>query len=285
MRATVRLRPSRESGRPTVLRLREPPSVPVEAGVIVPSNFVGKTRREIEGLRLLVGNREEPLAEYFEVELGESAALRVEGDLSRFKRVGAGMDGGLLQIVGPVGAHAGAGMRSGLLVVEGTAGDWLGAHMEGGKIVVLGDAGHLVGAAYRGYETGMKGGLIIVSGRAGEMVGARMRRGTIAVAGEVLDFAGYGMRGGTVLVCGEPGERIGATMRRGTVILFSSRELLPVFRYNCLFVPLFWSVLKNYLDQEGFCLPEAAGQGRFYRFTGDHNELGKGEILIWAGTN
>ncbi|MCR4418690.1 MAG: formylmethanofuran dehydrogenase subunit C [Clostridia bacterium] len=285
MRAEVRWRPPEDYRRPTVLRLREAPPVPVEAGIIMPSNLCGKSRREIEELRFLVGNREEPLGRYFAVEAGEDAALRVEGDLSRFKRVGAGMDGGLLHVVGPVGPHAGAQMRSGLLVVEGTAGDWLGAHLEGGKIVVLGDAGHRAGAAYCGYATGMKGGLIIISGRAGQMVGARMRRGIIAVGGGALDFAGYGMRGGTLLVCGEAGERVGATMRRGTAILFSPCELLPTFRYGGLFTPLFWLVLKNYLDREGFRLPEEAVRSGFHRFTGDHNELGKGEVLIWAGTN
>lgn len=272
-------------GRPTVLRLKEVPPAPVEAGALVPSTFHGRTRDEIKRLTLLVGNREEPLGEYFDVEPGEDGLLRLEGDLSRFKRVAAGLDGGWVHVVGAVGPHAGAGMRSGQLVVEGTAGDWLGAHMEGGKVMVLGDAGHLVGGAYRGYAVGMRGGLILVSGNVGEMAGAGMRRGVIAVGGRAQDFVGYGMRAGTILVWGGSGARAGSLMRRGTIILFARTELLPTFRYDCLVQPLFWPVLRNYLEQEGFLLPQVTVGARFHRFGGDTNELGKGEILLWAGAS
>ena len=80
------------------------------------------------------------MGEFFEVS-GSGDDVRVEGDLSRVRYVGAGMTAGRLTVAGDVGAHAGAGMRGGELQVEGDAGDHAGAGMHGGTLVVRGSAG------------------------------------------------------------------------------------------------------------------------------------------------
>ncbi|NLI93795.1 MAG: formylmethanofuran dehydrogenase subunit C [Peptococcaceae bacterium] len=278
------------------LRLKEQPSIPVEAESINPENLKGKSLKEIYHLPLWSGNRRQKLEDYFEVEITESggeaeeakvlqsednlAKVVLAGDLSRFKRLGQGMAAGEMEIRGSVGFHAGASMRGGVLRIKGNAADWLGAHMEGGQIMVEGSAGHFVGAAYRGKTQGMSGGTILIRGSAGQMTGSRMRRGLIAVGGDCGDVPGFKMLAGTILISGACGIRAGANMRRGTIVLLQPTRLLPSFYYNCCYRPVFWGILVQELRQKGFELPHADQDFSFQRFSGDANEGGKGEILI-----
>ncbi|MEW6081508.1 MAG: formylmethanofuran dehydrogenase subunit C [Bacillota bacterium] len=268
---------------PTVLLLKREPRVPVEAETLNPAGLASKTRHEMERTPIVVGNAPEPAGDYFEVHPGEPGHVVLEGDLTRFKGIGAGMEGGTLWVRGRVGANAGSGMRSGLLAVEGDAGDWLGAQMTGGRILVAGNAGNYVGAGYRGYRSGMKGGTILVAGSVRHWAGARMRRGLIAVGRDGGDLLGHGMLAGTLLVCGKAGLRAGGMMRRGSIILLQDTDLLPSFRYDCQFEPPFWPLLCRSLEAEGFNLPKSLQAGIFSRYSGDINELGKGEILVWSG--
>ena len=116
------------------LTLREAPVVPLEADVLCPDRLAGASRQEIAALPVLHGNERTRVGEFFAVYGADE--VRVEGDLSRVKFVGAGMTGGRLTVAGDVGMHAGAGMRGGELHVEGDAGDWAGAGMRGGTLVV-----------------------------------------------------------------------------------------------------------------------------------------------------
>jgi len=284
------------------LVLKEIPSLPVEAELINPENVTEKGIPEIKSMLLWCGNRQERVGDYFEVEItsleeskngvadpvlnsankgeGNLARLVLQGDLSKFKRLGQGMAAGEMLIQGSVGFHAGALMRGGTLLIEENAGDWLGAHMEGGQIIVKGSAGHFVGSAYRGKTKGMTGGRILIGGDAGQMLGARMGRGLIAVEGDCGDVPGFGMMAGTILIQGTSGIRVGANMRRGTVILLQSKKLLPTFYYNCTYELPFWRLLYNQLIQAGFSLPASYQDVSFRRYSGDANEGGKGEILI-----
>ncbi len=266
------------------LRLKQEPDLPVEAENLIPSHVGGKTPDEICALPLLYGNRDVCVGDFFTGEVatgaGDGVMLVLQGDLSRFKRIGQEMDGGELVIEGSVGFHAGAGMRSGKLIIRNDAGDWLGAHMRGGLIVVEGNAGHSIGAAYRGKTRGMNGGTILVHGNAGQMVGAKMRRGIIAVAGYCLDALGYHMNAGTILVNGATGRRIGAGMRRGTIILFSAAELIPTFYRNCDYLPAFWGLLHGELRACGFPMEAVRRNPVFTRYSGDAITGGKGEILL-----
>ncbi|MGZ6709867.1 MAG: formylmethanofuran dehydrogenase subunit C, partial [Solirubrobacteraceae bacterium] len=158
------------------LTLREQPAVPLETEALTPDRLVAASRTEIEALPVWHGKERTRLGEFFAVS-GSGDDVRVEGDLSRVKFVGAGMGAGRLTIAGDVGMHAGSGMRGGELHVEGDAGDWAGAGMGGGRLVVRGSAGRHLGGVYPGERAGMRGGEIVVHGDAGAQAGAGLRRG------------------------------------------------------------------------------------------------------------
>src|ERR671928_1269350 len=139
------------------LTLREEPVVPLEAEVLCPDRLAGEDREEIEALPVWHGNERTRVGEFFAVS-GAGDDVRVEGDLSRVKFVGAGMTAGRLTIAGDVGMHAGAGMRGGELHVEGDAGDWAGAGMRGGTLVVHGSAGRPAGGGPPRGRGGVRGG-------------------------------------------------------------------------------------------------------------------------------
>ncbi|HLJ10054.1 MAG TPA: formylmethanofuran dehydrogenase subunit C [Planctomycetaceae bacterium] len=260
-------------------------TIPIEADCLTPDRLAGKSVAEIARLPVQYGNARLPLAEFFRIE-GDAADQRLvlEGDCSRVKWVGAGMRSGKLTIDGPIGMHAGAEMRGGSIEVQGCAGDWLGAEMRGGLIRVHKDAGHLVGGCYRGGRAGMRGGAILVEGSAGNEIGNAMRRGFIAVGGNAGDFTGVSMIAGSVLVFGKPGMRAGAGMKRGTIALFGDTpEVLPSFRFSCLYEPLFLDIYIRFLRAAGFSVREELIHGMYRRFAGDLVALGKGEILVFAG--
>ena len=273
------------------LSLKTTPRVPVEAESLIPKNVEGKDERDIGLLPLLVGNRQETVSDWFRVTVSEATAngdnktderpdLVLEGDLSRFKRLGQGMTRGRMLVEGPVGFHAGARMSGGSLTIHGDAGDYLGAHMTGGIIVVRGNAGRYAAAAYHGHNRGMDDGTIIITGNTGEMLGARMRRGLIFVLGDSGDATGFNMKAGTIIVGGTPGARVGARMIRGTVILLAGETtLLPTFSYACTYQPVFWRVYHKHLVALGFP-PKAALDTIFMRYSGDANEGGRGEVFM-----
>src|SRR5918998_3713781 len=158
------------------LALREEPVVPLEAEVLCPDRLARASREEIAALPVWHGNERARLGEFFAVS-GAGDDVRLEGDLSRVKLIGAGMTAGRLTVAGDVGMHAGAGMRGGELHVEGDAGDWAGAGMCGGRLVVRGSAGRPVGGGSSGARAGLRGGEILVPGHAGGQAGAGLRRG------------------------------------------------------------------------------------------------------------
>src|SRR5215217_2554470 len=143
------------------LTMREQPAVPLEAEALCPDRLAGASPEEIKALPLRHGNQRTRVGEFFAVS-GAGDDVRLEGDLSRVKLVGAGMTAGRLTVAGGVGMHAGAGMRGGTLVVHGSAGRQLGG-------------------VYPGERAGMRGGEIVVHGGAGAQAGAGLRRGLIAV--------------------------------------------------------------------------------------------------------
>jgi formylmethanofuran dehydrogenase subunit C len=258
-------------------------TIPVEAECITPDNLAGKSPAEVAALLVQHGNAPAPLGEFFHVE-GDSSdgEILIEGECSRVKWVGSEMTRGRITVQGNIGMHLGAEMRGGEIRVHGNAGDWVGAEMRGGHLHVHGDSGHLVGAAYRGSRVGMRGGVILVDGKAGNEVGGGMRRGLIAVGGDVGDFAGVSLVAGTVFVFGRPGVRFGAGMKRGTIALFGEAPpLLPTFRYDCLYRPVFMRLYLRHLLTWGFPGVGRYTEGNFKRYSGDLVALGKGEVLYW----
>jgi formylmethanofuran dehydrogenase subunit C len=266
-----------------VLSYKSATTIPVEAECITPDNFAGKTPAEVAALPVQHGNAPAPLGEFFNVQ-GDAGdgEIVIEGDCRRVKWVGAGMTTGRITVRGDVGMHLGAEMKGVEIHVHGNAGDWVGAEMRGGRIHVRGDAGHLVGAAYRGSRVGMRGGIILVEGKAGNEVGSTMRRGLIAVGGDTGDFPGVSMIAGSVFVFGKAGVRPGAGMKRGTLAFGGDAPaLLPTFRHDCDYRPVFLGLYLRQLRAWGFPVPERLFGGAWRRFSGDLVALGKGEVLHW----
>jgi formylmethanofuran dehydrogenase subunit C len=267
-----------------VLRYRSTTTIPVEAEIITPDQLAGKSTAEIAALPVQHGNAQAPLGEFFSVE-GDAADqdVLVEGDCGRVKLLGAMMKSGKLTIRGNAGMHVGAEMTGGEIQVHGSAGDWVGAEMRGGRIHVHGDAGHLVGAGYRGSRLGMRGGVILIDGKAGNEIGSAMRRGLIAIGGDTGDFPGVSLIAGSVFVFGTPGIRVGANMKRGTVALFGPEApLLPTFRFDCVYRPVFMNLYLRQLARWGFAPAAHHRDGCYRRYSGDLVSLGKGEILQWS---
>src|ERR687894_3006882 len=261
------------------LTLHEQPVAPLEAEILCPDRLAGASREEIEALPVWHGNERTRGGEFFAVS-GAGDDVRLEGDLSRVKFVGAGMTAGRLTVAGDVGMHAGAGMRGGELHLEGDAGDWAGAGMRGGTLVVRGSAGRELGGVYPGERGGMRGGEIVVHGDAGAQAGAGMRRGLIAAAGRVGDAAGLRMLAGTIVALGGLGARPGAGMRRGTIVTMTPVTPLATFVFSCRYRPPFLRLYLRRLRALGLAVSDEQLAGRYDRWCGDGLELRRGEILI-----
>lgn len=265
----------------TILTLKRPPHVPLEAEVLTPDVIAPLSHGEVCALPVVLGKRQLRLDEFFEVDGPGSEELEIRGDVGRVKWIGRGMTRGRIAIAGNAGMHLGAYMKGGTIEVTGNASDWIGAEMAGGLIRIGGDAGGQVGAAYRGSLSGMKGGTILVEGSAGIELGMRMRRGIIAVKGRVRDFAGLQMKGGTIVLMGGAEIRTGAWMVRGTIVALTPVRLLPTFSYACAYNPEFLRLYAKHLQAYGFCIPVEIKDGSYQLYRGDTAVPGKGEILVW----
>ena len=265
------------------LTLREQPAVALETEGLCPDRLADASREEIEALPVWHGKERARVGEFFAVS-GSGDDVRVEGDLSRVKFVGAGMTAGRLTVAGDVGMHAGAGMRGGEVHVDGRAGDWAGAGMSGGRLVVRGSAGRQLGGVYPGERAGMRGGEIVVHGDAGEQTGAGLRRGLIAVAGRVGDAAGLRMLAGTIVALGGLGPRAGAGMRRGSIVTMAPAAPPPTFVFSCTYRPPFLRLCLRRLRALGLAVSDDQIDGRYARWCGDGLELRRGEILILDGS-
>lgn len=267
-----------------ILRLKQQPTVPLEAEKISPDVTAELTHDAIRALHVYHGKRQCRLDEFFEVEGETSDQLEVHGDSAKVKWIGREMTRGSVKIVGNAGMHLGAYMKGGAIEVTGNASDWVGAEMSGGFIRIHGNCGGQAGAAYRGSLAGMKGGTILIGGSAGLEVGMRMKRGIIVVGGMVRDFAGLQMKGGTLFLLGGAEIRTGAWMFRGTIVSLKPIKLLPTFSRACAYQPSFLRIYAKHLQALGVSIPVDADSGAYQRYNGDASVPGKGEILVWQPT-
>ena len=265
----------------TTLLLCQQPEVPLEAECISPQHFSALSQSGIERLSVMHGNRQAQLGDFFQVRGNGCETIRLEGDLSQVKLIGAGMSSGRIEVYGNVGMHLGAGISGGEILVHGDASDWVGSEMQGGRITVFGNAGHMVGSAYRGQVFGMTGGEIFIHGSAKNEVGGGMRRGLIAVGGSCGDFGGVNMGAGTIVVLGASGIRWGAGMKRGSIVFLEQAEVLPSFSSAGVFHPVFLRFYLLYLRKQGFVLEDRHISGKYSRWTGDGVVMNKGEILLY----
>jgi formylmethanofuran dehydrogenase subunit C len=245
---------------------------PIIAECVNPTVLEDKTVSEIEQMTLWEGNRQKKLGELFKVEQKETepekAALSIEGDVSKVRRIGTGMQSGEITIRGDVGMHLGAEMKGGKITVHGNAGAWAGTMMKDGTIEIKGNAGSYLGAPYRGSTIGMHGGRITVSGNGGHETGALMKKGTIRIFGKAGQFTGLRMRGGTICVQGDCDERVGACMREGKIVVGGNlASVLPSFSIDSI-------KPKVKIDEN------ETAQGPFYVFQGDLTEGGNGKLYV-----
>jgi len=220
------------------------------------------------------GNRSRTLTELFKIEnekaekqSTEDLTIRILGDVSKVRRIGAKMSMGNIAIDGDVGMHLGEEMKGGTITVAGNADSWAGSMMKSGTIEVKGNAGSYIGASYRGSTRGMRGGIIVIHGNAGNEVGCFMRGGLIKIYGNVEQFPGIHMRKGTIFVRGDSKGRAGAEMVGGKIVVGGHiPSVLPTFTIESIRP-------KVKVDKE-----EIAGP--FYRFIGDLADSGNGKLFV-----
>ncbi|HYL20888.1 MAG TPA: formylmethanofuran dehydrogenase subunit C [Gemmatimonadales bacterium] len=248
-----------------ILALTQAPEHALLADCIAADRFAGLGGKEIAELSVMHGGRAARLGDFFKVNGERSASVRLEGNLEKVEGIGAGMAGGDL-------------------VIEGSAGRDLGMAMAGGRIDVRGGAGDNAGGARPGAAKGMTGGEIIVRGTVGDGAGACMRRGLLVVMGDGGRGTGRGMIAGTVVLFGKTGPGAGRFLKRGSIVALGKIERPATFRYACTYRPPHVNLLLRYLrTHAGVPVTDRHTAGRYERYSGDLAELGKGEILQWAG--
>jgi len=249
--------------------------LPITAECMTPDVLLGKTRKEIETLKVWAGNKQKLLSELFKVEESktDNMVLAFRGDVSKVHRIGACMKKGEVCINGNVGMHLGEEMKGGRIIVHGNAGAWVGSMMKGGEIEIHGDAGDYLGAPYRGSREGMNGGKITVYGNVGSEASAHMRNGLVKVYGNAGQFAGFRMRDGTIYVEKDAEARAGACMTSGKIVLGGSfPSVLPTFTID--------SIKAKVKIEE-----RETVNGPFYVFLGDLAENGNGKLYIHKEKN
>jgi len=247
------------------LSLTTPPEHALVADCITADRLAALGEKEIGELPVLHGGRAAHVGDFFRVTGGRSGTVRLEGDLSRAEGIGARMAGGEL-------------------VIEGRVGRDLGVAMSGGRIDVHGDAGENTGGALPGAGRGMTGGEIVIRGSVGDEAGARMRRGLIVVTGDGGQGTGKGMIAGTVVLFGKAGPGAGRFLKRGSIVALGPIDRPGTFRYACTYRPPHVDLLLRYLRaRAGVPVADRYVAGKYERYCGDLAELGKGEILQWAG--
>jgi formylmethanofuran dehydrogenase subunit C len=250
-------------------------SFPVIAECINPDIFQSKSCREIAALEIWEGNKQKKLGELFKVEenKAENLTIAIHGDVSKVRRIGAGMKTGEITVYGDVGMHLGEEMKGGKITVHGNVGAWAGSMMKNGIIEIHGNVSDYLSAPYRGSHEGMRGGKIVVHGNVGNEAGACMHDGIIKVYGSAGQFAGLRMHGGTIYVQKDCEGRTGACMKDGKIVVCGFLEsVLPTFSIEGI--------------KEKVKIEETeTSQGPFYLFFGDLTENGNGKLYVSKAKN
>jgi formylmethanofuran dehydrogenase subunit C len=213
---------------------------------------------------VLEGETRVPLGDLFAVSGTPAGLIRIQGDLRRVDRVGAGLSEGTVVVESRVGHEAGMGMSGGILDVHG-------------------DAGDRVGGAEPDARRGMTGGELLVRGSVGTEPGTRMRRGLLVVTRHVAARAGQAMIAGTILVFGDAGRSPGIGSKRGSVVALGTIEIPATYRYACTYQPDHLRLMLLRLrDRYGLKVQKRQFTGFYRRYSGDLGDLGRGEILAWT---
>jgi formylmethanofuran dehydrogenase subunit C len=202
-----------------VLTSRGRPEQRLDLSPLVPHLLAGKTAAEIAAIAIQTTRVRVTVGDAFRLQMGEAQRIRIENACDRLDRIGAGQNGGEIEVVGDAGIEAGRLMTGGRLTIRGNAGHWAASGMKNGAIEITGSAGDRLGGPLAGEVSGMRGGVVIIRGDAGARAGDKLRRGTIIVEGNAGDYAGSRMIAGTLIVRGAAGTLPGYLMNRGTIVL------------------------------------------------------------------
>jgi len=128
--------------------------VPVDAECISPDVFAEKSAKEIATLQIWEGNQKRTLSDLFKIKHetdspSEEFTIRICGDVSKVRKIGAKMSMGHIIIESDAGMHLGEEMKGGVITVTGNADSWTGSIMKNGTIEIKGNAGDYIGASYR----------------------------------------------------------------------------------------------------------------------------------------
>lgn len=250
---------------------------------VLPEVVLGRAKSEISHMPVGVDGRKAKLGQVCRIHTADRMEdeLVLQGDTGHLDHVGWNLQSSRLIVEGNSGWGAGEGMRGGILEVRGSAGDCLGKNMQGGTIHVTGCTGDGCGAADAGEKRGMTGGTILVDGDAGREVGAGMRSGLIWVGGRAGDFCAWRMLAGTVICREGVGKHAGVGMKRGSLVT-SRLEGEPLgFRPAGKADPGWLHLYLHTLEHMGVNTPKEWLESNLNRYTGDHLELGKGEMILF----
>lgn len=249
---------------------------------VLPETVLGLTKNEINLMPVRLDGRKVALGEVCRVRFAgsEEEALLLLGDTGYLDHVGWNMQSGRLVVEGDSGWGAGDEMKGGTLEVRGRAGDCLGKDLQGGTIHVTGCAGDWCGAANAGERKGMTGGIILVDGNAGREVGAGMRSGLVWVGGQAGDFCAWRMLAGTIICREGVGKFAGVGMKRGSLVTARVDGVPPGFRAAGKADSGWLRLYLRTLEEMGVKVPCEWVELNPHRYTGDHLEIGKGEMLV-----
>jgi len=259
------------------LTMKQVPDIPIEADVITPTEFAGKSADEIGKLQVIQGNTSPELKEFFEIkgdsgETPDETEIVISGDLSKVKMIGKGMNGGKIKVEGDAGMYLGAEMIAGRIHVNGSVDAWAAAEMKGGNIQIEGDAGDCLCAGYRGTPDGMEGGRVYVAGNVGREMASHMRKGFIAVKGSVAELSAARMTGGSIIVKGNIGERAGVEATKGMIFALGRLESLhPTYKFSGISEREFTGYYLKYLKSRrpDFVEEEILSSEKWIKFVGD----------------
>ncbi|WP_295644974.1 formylmethanofuran dehydrogenase subunit C [uncultured Methylibium sp.] len=262
------------------LTLKSQPALRVDLRSLSPAAFADSSAAAVGKHVVHHGNEAVALGDLFTIAPHTDGELRLEGDLSRFDRIGWQLAGGTIRIEGTTGDYLGAGMSAGEVHATGNAGMLAACEMSGGRLEIGGDAGDCAASGLPGSMDGMRGGTLLVRGSAGQRFGDRMRRGTALVFGDAGDFCASRMVAGTIAVGGRLGAHPGYGMRRGTLLALGPAPTVPpTFAATNVNIGVFWQLLARDLARHGGVFA-TLGPRCAWRHVGDLAAGGKGELLI-----
>lgn len=262
-----------------VLTSRGRPEQRLDLSPLVPHLLADKTAAQIEAIAIQTTRVRVTVGDAFRVQMGDAPRIRIENACDRLDQIGAGMNGGEIEVIGDAGIEAGRLMNGGRLTIRGNAGHWAASGMKNGAIEITGSAGDRLGGPLAGEVSGMRGGVVIIRGNAGARAGDKLRRGTIIVEGNAGDYAGSRMIAGTLIVRGTIGKLPGYLMNRGTIVLGAGASLSPTFAdcgvHSLVAMRLMADFIKPHSRKAAALLSEP-----LRRFAGDMAVSGHGEIFM-----